>query len=123
MNDSIDFIEYSNDMNDIYKNIEGCNPNVKRKILIVFDDMINPRVTELFIKVRKLSVSLISIIKFCFATPKNIRLNSMHSFTIKFPNKRELQQIALNHSSDTDCKDFINLYDNVVLQIHAFFSY
>ena len=54
-------IEYSNDMDDIYKNIEECNPNMKRKILIVFDDMIpdmlsnkkhNPKVTELFIRGR-----------------------------------------------------------------------
>ena len=57
LNDSKAFIEYSNDMDDIYKNIEECNPNKKQKILIVFDDMIadmlsnkklNPIVTELF---------------------------------------------------------------------------
>ena len=39
-NDSEGFIEYSNDMDDIYKNIEEYNPNKKREILIVFDDMI-----------------------------------------------------------------------------------
>ena len=79
-NDSKAFIEYSNDMDDIYKNIEEYNPNKKRKILIVFDDMIadmlsnkklNPVVTELFIRGRKLNISL-------FAVPKNIRLNSTH---------------------------------------------
>ena len=57
-NDSKAFIEYSDDMDDIYKNIEECNPNKKRKILIVFDDTIadmlsnkklNPVVTELLI--------------------------------------------------------------------------
>ena len=67
-NDSKAFIEYSNDMDDIYKNIEEYNPNKKRKILIVFDDMIadmlsnkklNPIVTELFIRVRKLNVYLV----------------------------------------------------------------
>ena len=63
-------MEYSNDMNDIYKNIEECNPNKKRKKLIVFDDMIadmlsnrklNPLVTELFIRDRKLRISLVFI--------------------------------------------------------------
>ena len=122
INDSIAFIAYSDDMDDIYKNIEGYNPNVKRKVLIVFDNLINPVVIELFIRIRKLSVSLIFITKSCFAMPKNIRLNSTHNFIIKIPNKRELQQTAFNHSSDTDCKDFINFYKNV-LRSHFFFSY
>ena len=70
LNDSKAFIEYSNDMDDIYKNIEEYNPNKKRKILIVFDDMIadmlsnkklNPVVTELFIRGRKLNFYLIFI--------------------------------------------------------------
>ena len=68
LNDSKAFIEYSSDMDDIYKNIERCNPNRERKILIVFDDMIsdmlsnkklNPIVTELFIRGRKLNISLV----------------------------------------------------------------
>ena len=59
------FMEYSNDMQDVYKNIEDYNPIKKRKILIVFDDMIadminnnklNPIVTELFIRGRKLNI-------------------------------------------------------------------
>ena len=45
-----------------------------------------------------------------FKVPKNVRLNSTHFFIMKIPNKRELQQIALNHSSDIDFKDFINIY-------------
>ena len=68
LNDSKAFIEYSNDMDDIYKNIDEYNPNKKRKILIVFDDMIadmlsnkklNPIVTELSIRGRKLNISLV----------------------------------------------------------------
>ena len=60
LNDSKAFIEYANDMDDIYKNIEECNPNEKRKILLVFNDMVadmlnnkklNPIVIELFIRV------------------------------------------------------------------------
>ena len=76
-------------MDDIYKNIEEYNPNKKRKILIVFDDMIadvlsnkklNPILTELFIRGRKLNISLVFITQFYFAVPKNIRLNSTHYF-------------------------------------------
>ena len=78
-NDSKAFIEYSNEMDGIYKNIEEYNPNKKRKILIVFDDMIaemlsnkklNPIVTELFIRDRKLNISLAFITQSYFAVPK-----------------------------------------------------
>ena len=113
------FIEYSNDMDDIYKNIEECNPNKKHKKLVVFDDMIadmlnnkklNPIVTELFIRGRKLNISFVFITQSHFAVPKNVRLNSMHYFIMKIPNKQELQQTAFNYSSDIDFKDFMNLY-------------
>ena len=109
LSDSKAFIEYSNNMNDIYKNIEEYNPNKKRKILIVFDDMtvgmlsnrkFNTIVTELFVRGRKLNISLVFIAEYYFAVPKNIRLNSTHYFVIKIPNKRELHQIAFNHLSD-----------------------
>ena len=79
LNDSKAFIEYSSDMDDIYKNIERFNPNRKRKILIVFDDMIsdmlsnkklNPIVTELFIRGRKLNISLVFITQSYFTDPK-----------------------------------------------------
>ena len=95
-NDSKDFIEYSKNMNDIYKNIEDYNPNKKRKILIVFDDMIadmlsskkpNPIVTELFIRGRKLNICLVFITQSYFAVSKDIRLNSLHYFLVKVPNK------------------------------------
>ena len=95
-NDSKAFIEYSNDVDDIHKNIEKYNPNKKCKILIIFDDMIvdmvsngklNPIVTELSIRGRKLSISLVFITQSCFAVSKNIRLNSMHYFIMKIPSK------------------------------------
>ena len=101
------FIEYSNDMDDIYKNIDEYNPNKKRKILFVFDDMIadmlsnkklNPIVTELFIRGRKLNISLVFITQSYFTVLKYIRLNSANYFVMKIPNKRELQQTAFNHS-------------------------
>ena len=96
MNDSKAFIECSNDIDDIYKSIEECNSNKKRKVLIVFDDMIadvlsnkklKPIVTELFIRGRKLNISLVFITQSYFVVSKNIRLNSMHYFIMKIPNK------------------------------------
>ena len=98
------FIEYSNDVQDVYKNIEDYNPGMKRKVLIFFDDMIaymisnkkiNPVVTELFIRGRKLRISIVFITQSYFKVPKDVRLNSTHFFIMKIPNKRELQQIAL----------------------------
>ena len=83
-------------MKNIYKIIEEYNPNKKRKILFVFDDIIadmlnnkrrNPVVTELFIRDIELNISLVFITQFYFAVPKNIRLNSTHYFVRKFPNK------------------------------------
>ena len=116
-------------MQDVHKNIEEHNPGKKRKTLIVFDDMIldminikklNPIVTELFIRGRKLNISLVFITQSYFKVPKDVRLNSTHFFIMKIPNKREVQQIALNHSSDSDLNDFIKVYKNV-LQNHILF--
>ena len=84
-------------MDDIYKNAEEYNPSKKRKILIVSDDVIadmlsnkklNAIVAELFIRGRKLNLSLIT--QSYFAVPKNIRLNSTHCFIMKIPKKQEL---------------------------------
>ena len=129
LNASKAFIEYSNDMENIYKNIEEYNPNKKSKILIVFDDMIadmlsnkklNPIVTELFIRGRKLNISLVFITQSYFAVPKNIRLNSTHYSVMIIPNKGELQQIAFNHSSDIDFQHFINLYKKRTAKPYSF---
>ena len=106
---------------------EEYNRDKRRKILIVFDDMIadmlinkklNPVVTELFIRGRKLNISLVFITQSYFTVPKNIRLNSAHYFTMKIPNKLELEQIAFNHLSDIECQDFMNLYKK--LSKHSF---
>ena len=80
----------------------------------------NPVVTELFIRGRKLNISLVVIIQFHFALPKNIRLNSTHYFIMKIPIKREIQQIAFNHSSDIDFKDFMNLYKKCTAKPYSF---
>ena len=122
-------MEYSNDMQDVYKNIEDYNPIKKRKVLIIFHDMIadminnnklNPIVTELFIRGRKLNISIVLITQSCFKVPKDVRLNSTHFFIMKIPNKRELQQIALNHSSDIDFKDFMNIYKKSTKEPYTF---
>ena len=92
LNDAKAFIEYSD---DIYKYIEDYNRNKKRNILIVFDDRItvmvsyknlNPIVTKLFIRGRKLNVSLVFVTQCYFAVTKNIRPNSTHYFVMKIPN-------------------------------------
>ena len=123
------FMKYSNDMEDVYKNIENYNPGRKRKILIVFDDMtadiinnkkLNPVVTELFIRGRKLNISIVFITQSYFKVPKDVRLNSTHFSIMKIPNKRELQQINLNHSSDIDFNDFINIYKKCTAEPYSF---
>ena len=118
------FIEYSNDMHDVYKNIDSYNLDKNNKNLIVFNDMmadiINNKmlksvVTELFIRGRKLNISLLFITQSYFKVPKGVRPNTSHFFTVKNPNKRELQQIAINHSSDINTKDFAKSIKNVQL--------
>ena len=81
---------------------------------------LNPIVTELFIRGRKLNISLVFITQSYFAVPKNIRLNSTHYFVMKIPNKRELQQIAFNHSSDIDFQDFMNFYKKSTAKPYSF---
>ena len=129
-NDPKAFIEYSNDMHDVYKNIDEYNPDKENKILIVFDDMIadmihnkklNSIVTELFIRGRKLNISLVFIIQSYFKVPKDVRLNTTHFFIIKILNKRELQQIAINHSSDISTEDFVNIYRKCTAEPYSFF--
>ena len=123
------FMEYSNDMEDVYKNTENYNSGKKRKILIVFDDMtadminnkkLNPVVIELFIRGRKLNISILFITQSYFKVPKDVRLNSIHFFIMKIPNKRDLQQIALNHSSDIEFKDFIKISKKCTAEPYSF---
>ena len=122
-------MEYSNDMHDVYKNIEDYNPGKKRKVLIVFDDMIadminnkklDSIVTELFIRGRKRNISIVFITQSYFKVPKDVRLNSTHFFIMKIPNKRELQQIVLNHSSYIDFKDFMKIYKKCTAEPYSF---
>ena len=82
---------------------------------------LNQIVTELFIRGGKLNISLVFITQSYFAVPKNTRLNTTHYFIMKIPDKREPQQITLNHSSDTDFQNYMNLNKKNILQNHFFF--
>ena len=98
-------------MQNVYKNIEKYNLGKTRIVFIAFDDIIpdminnkklNPIVTELFIRGTKLNISISSNTQSYFKVPKDVRVNSTYFFVMKIPNESELQQIALNHSSDID---------------------
>ena len=95
----------------------------------MIEDMINnkkfnPVVTELFIRGRKLNISIVFITQLYFKVPKDVRLNSTHFFytifIMKIPSKREHRQIALNHSSDIDFKDFLKIYKKCTVGPYSF---
>ena len=128
-NDPKAFIEYSNDMHDVYKNINQYNPDKENKILIIFDDMIvdmihnkklNSIVTELFNWGRKLNISLVFITQSYFKVPKDVRLNTNHFFIAKIAYKRELQDFAINRSSNIKTEDFINIYRKCTAEPYSF---
>ena len=87
---------------------------------IINDKKINSVVTELFFRGRKLNISIVFITQSYFKVRKDVRLNSNHFFIMKVPNKRELQQIALNDSSDIDFKDFIKIYKKCTVEPYSF---
>ena len=112
LNDLNAFIELSNSMDDVYKDIDDYNPSM-------FDDMVADIMTnkkcqaiikELFIRCKKLHISLVFITQFYFSVPKEVRLHSTHYLITKINNKRELQNIAINHSADIDHNDFMMIY-------------
>ena len=111
------------------KQLINTIPIKKIKKIIVFDDMIaniiynkklNSIVTELFIRGRKLNISLVFITQSYFKVPKDVRLNTTHFFIAKIPNRRELQEIARNHSSDNSNKDFANIYRKCTVEPYSF---
>ena len=125
------FIECSNTMDDVYKNIHDYNLSSRRKILIVFDDMIadimankkfQALIKELFIRCKKLNISLVFITQSYFSVPKDVRLNSTHHLIMKINSKRELQNIAINHSADIDYQDFIKIYRECTKEPYNFLT-
>ena len=81
---------------------------------------LNPALTELFIRGRKLNISIVFITQSYFKVQKDVRLNSTHFFIIKISNNRELQQIALNYSPDIDFEDFIKIYRKCTTEPYSF---
>ena len=117
------FIEYSNYMQDVYNAVKEC------KTLVVFDvmvaDLINNKKTKFntnqFVYLRQKTKHFSCFItQSYFKIPKDVRLNSTHFFIMKIPNKRELQKIALNHSSDINSKDFIKIYKKCTAESYSF---
>ena len=113
------------------ENIDDYNPNRKRKILIIFDDMIadimtNTKfqsiITDLFTRCRKPYISLVFISQSYFSVPKDVRLNSTHYLIMKINNRRELQNIAFNHSTDIDYQDFMNIYRECTREPYSFLT-
>ena len=116
LNDPNAFIVCSNTMDDVYEDINDYNPNRDKKFLILFHGMIanimtNKRfqaiIKELFIRCRKLNNSLVFITQSYFSVPKNVRLNSTNYLIMKVNNKRESQNIAINHSADIDYQEHV----------------
>ena len=74
----------------------------------------------MFIRGRKLNISLVFITQSYFKVPKDVRLNTTHFFFKKIPDERERQQIAQNHSSNISTKDVINIYKKYTAKPYSF---
>ena len=132
LNDSKTFIDYSQYMDNVYNNIDDQNPSRKRKISIVFDNMIaeimsNKKflamVKELFVRCRKLNISLAFITQFYFSVTKEVTLNSTHYLIMKIHNKIKLQNIATDHLADIFYyKDFMNIYLKCTSEPYCFLT-
>ena len=130
-NDRNAFIEYSNSMDDILSNIEDYNKKRRRKVLIIFDDMISHVTSDkktqqilkdLFIRCRTLNISICFLTQSYFPVPKDVRLNCVHYILFKLNNKSELQNIAINHSADIDYKNFIKIYRHCIKERFNFLT-
>ena len=118
LNDPKTFIKYSNDMDDVFDNTNNYNKNRDKKVSIFFDNMIadimrsekfKAIVIELFIRCRKLNISVVFITQSYFRTPKDARLNSTHYILMKIGSKKELKSIAEEKSGYLDYRLFKNI--------------
>ena len=122
------FIGYSQTIHDIYETLEDYNPTKKRRVLIVFDDIVDlesnqklsPIVFELFLMRRKLSISLVFISRSYFKVRKTIRLNATHDFNVNILNKSELQQVPPNHLCNIDLKELMKLDKYYTKALYSF---
>ena len=115
-------------MNDVFTNINDYNKQRKWKVSIIFDDMIadimnnknfKAIVKELFIRCRKLNVSIVFITQSYFRTPKDARLNSTNYIIMKIQNKKELQSITQENCGDIDLEDFLNMYQKFTNDLYS----
>ena len=129
LNDPHACIEYSNDMNDVLEDINSYNKTRDKKVLILFDDMIadimrsekfKAIVKKLFIRSRKLNISIVFITQSYFRTPKDAILNSTHYILMKIGNKKELKSIAEENSGHLDFKDFLKIYNYCMREPYSF---
>ena len=81
---------------------------------------LNPVVTELSVRSWKRNISIVFITQSFFKEPKDTRPNSTRFFIMKIPNRRELQQTALNHSSNIDFKNIIKIYKKRTAEPYSF---
>ena len=118
-------------MDDVYEYIHDYNSSRKIKLLIVFDDTIADIMTnkkfqaivkELFIRCRKLNISLVFIKQSYFSVPRDVRLDLTHYLTMKINNRKELQNIAINHSADIDYQDFMKIYRECTKEPYNFLT-
>ena len=116
-------------MDDVLEDINNYNKKRDKKVLIIFDDMIadimrsekfKAIVKELFIRCRKLNISIIFITQSYFRTPKDARLNSAHYILMKIGNKKELKSIAEENSGHLDFKDFLKIYNDCTDKPYSF---
>ena len=123
------FIEHSNDMNDVFENINDYNKKRNKKVLLVFDDMIadiehNKKfkkvIKELFYRARKLNASIVFITQSYFRALKDARLNSTHYVLMKIGNKKELKSISEEKSGHLDHKDFLKIYNYCTKEPYSF---
>ena len=116
-------------MNDVLEDINNYNKKRDKKVLIIFDDMIadimrsekfKAIVKELFIRCRKLNISIVFITQSYFRTPKDARLNSTHYILMKVGNKKELKSIAEENSGHLGFKDFLKIYNYCTKDPYSF---
>ena len=131
LDDAKAFIEYSDDMDDVLDDINNCNKNRDKKVLIVFDDMIadieynknfKRIIKELFYRARKINVSIVFITQSYFRALKDTRLNSTHYILMKIGNKKQLKRIAEEKSGHLDNKDFLKMCNYCTREPYSFMT-
>ena len=125
LDDPHTFIEYSDDMNDVYKDIDNYNKKRENRVLIIFDDMnkkFKKMIKELFYRGRKINISIVFIPQSYFRTLKDARLNSTHYVLMKIGNKKELRSIAEEKLGNLNYKDFLTMCNYCTQELFSFMT-